>query len=110
MATTSTRGGQIGNKNAQKPRIWSDALRKYAVQNPKELDRAVKTLFDKACEGDVSAAREIADRLEGKPTQQVEQKTELAGTVLIETAKRPKITKEEWLALHGMGTTTRPTE
>lgn len=108
MATTSTRGGQIGNKNAQKPRIWSDALRKYAVQNPEELNKAVKTLFDKACDGDVSAAKEIADRLEGKAVQAVEQKTEIVGEIAVST--RPQLSKEEWLAAHNVGTTGRPAE
>ena len=79
MSTTATRGGQTGNKNAQKPRLWSDALRKYAVQNPKEVELAAATLWKKAAEGDVAAAKEIADRMEGKPSQQ--QQVEHSGTV-----------------------------
>lgn len=106
MATSATRGGQIGNKNAQKSRLWSDALRKYAVQNPEALNKAVKTLFDKACDGDVSAAKEIADRLEGKAVQAVEQKTEIVGEISV--SSRPQLTKEEWLAIHGLGTAARP--
>lgn len=81
MATTATRGGQTGNKNAEKPRIWSDALRKYAVQNPKEVAKAAETLWKKAAEGDVQAAREIADRMEGKPTQSIDAKVDASVTV-----------------------------
>lgn len=102
MTTSATRGGQTGNKNAEKPRIWSDALRKYAVQNPKDVEKAVQTLWKKAADGDVQAAKEIADRLEGKAVQSVEQKTELTGTV--ELATRPKLSKAEWLKAHGLGT------
>jgi len=71
MTTSNTRGGQSGNENAKKPRIWSDALRKYAVQNPKTVEKAAKVMWENAAEGDVQAAKEIADRLEGKPTQTI---------------------------------------
>ena len=61
-----------GNNNATKNKYWSDALRKYITQNPKELEEAAKALFAKANEGDVAAIREIGDRLEGKAVQRVE--------------------------------------
>jgi hypothetical protein len=61
-----------GNKNATKNKYWSDALRKYILQNPKELEEAAKALFAKAKDGDVAAMKEIGDRLEGKAVQRVE--------------------------------------
>ena len=77
--TTATRGGQIGNENAKKPRIWSDALRKHFIQNPQDLEAAVKSLIARAMDGDVSASKEIADRLEGRAEQP--QKVEHSGKV-----------------------------
>lgn len=76
MTAKTPRGGQIGNKNAEKPRLWSDALRKHAVQNPHKVAKAAEMLWDKAAEGDVAAAREIADRMEGKPLQATVHSTE----------------------------------
>ena len=71
MTTATTRGGQPGNTNGKKPRIFSDALRKHAVQNPELVARAAAALWNLAADGDIAAAREISDRLEGKPTQTV---------------------------------------
>lgn len=61
-----------GNRANAKAKVWSDVLRKYSVQNPNELMAIVKSLFDKAKDGDVAAIREIGDRLEGKVSQQVD--------------------------------------
>lgn len=66
-----------GNNNATKNQYWSDALRKHVTQNPKDLAQAAQALFDKAKEGDVMAMKEIGDRLEGKPKQQVEMSGDL---------------------------------
>ena len=106
MTTSATRGGQVGNDNAVKPRVLSDALRKYAIQNPSEVERFVKSLWNKAADGDIPAAKELLDRLEGKPMQAIEQKTEHSGTISI--AQVPELTKEEWLDAHGLGKPARP--
>jgi len=79
----NTRGGQIGNQNAAKPKLISDALRKHLVQNGEKVEKLVKVLIDKALEGDMSAMRELLDRLEGKVTQSVEQNTNLTADVEI---------------------------
>jgi hypothetical protein len=65
-------GAPIGNNNNKKNLYWSEALRKHITQNPKDLADAAQALFLKAKEGDVSAIREIGDRLEGKAVQRVE--------------------------------------
>lgn len=65
-------GAPIGNDNNKKNLYWSDALRKHVTQNPNDLLAAAKALFDKAKDGDVTAMKEIGDRLEGKPKQQVD--------------------------------------
>lgn len=106
MTATATRGAPIGSQNGKKPRIWSDALRKHFVQNPEDLAKAVKALVNRAMDGDVSAGKEIADRLEGRPMQPIEQKTEISGEVAVNT--RPQLTKDEWLKAHGLGTSAGP--
>ena len=78
----NTRGAPIGNQNAIKPKVWSDALRKAIIQND-NLSKLADALILKALEGDVSALRELGDRLEGKVTQSVEQNTNLTADVEI---------------------------
>jgi hypothetical protein len=63
-------GAPIGNTNNIKNKVWSDVLRKHSTQNPQELIEVAKALFAKAKEGDVAAAKEIGDRIEGKVAQQ----------------------------------------
>ena len=64
-------GGQKGNNNAARGSEWRDAVRKCIVQG-KSLDKLAQTLVDKALDGDMVALKEIGDRLDGKPKQQVD--------------------------------------
>ena len=80
-AAKNTRGAPIVNQNAAKPKLISDALRKHLVQNGEKVEKLVTVLIDKALEGDMSAMRELLDRLEGKVTQSVEQNTNLTADV-----------------------------
>ena len=84
MATTkNTLGGAPqGNNNAAKAKIWSDAIRKVVVQK-QALDQLALALVEKALSGDLQALKELGDRLEGKPIQAVEQKTEHSGEVTV---------------------------
>ena len=79
--TKNTLGGAPkGNQNAVKGKMWSDALRKEIIQND-HLAQLVKSLIDKALDGDMAALKEIGDRLEGKPVQSVEQTTQLSADI-----------------------------
>jgi len=60
----------LGNDNNKKAKVWSDALRKYIVQNDK-MEALAKAAVNKALDGDVAALKEIGDRLEGKVSQQI---------------------------------------
>lgn len=55
-------------------------MRKAIIQND-NLSKLADALILKALEGDVSALRELGDRLEGKVTQQIEQNTNLTADV-----------------------------
>lgn len=62
-------GGQPGNKNAKRGTMWRDAIRKALAKDKKALDRLANALILKAQEGDMSALKEIGDRLDGKAVQ-----------------------------------------
>lgn len=65
-------------KGAQADQLWRDALRIVAAEEievegkkQKKLRRVASKLFDAAMDGDTAAAREIGDRLDGRPRQVV---------------------------------------
>lgn len=58
-------------------KLWRDAIHRAVKRVEKgDKDKRLEKLADKlvavALEGDVSALKEIGDRLDGKPTQQVD--------------------------------------
>ena len=61
-----------GNKNSSKEnRIWGNIIRKLAVQEDyKRLHAMAEKLYEKAAEGDLSAIKEVGDRLDGKVAQE----------------------------------------
>ena len=65
------RGAPIGNTNAQKGKVWNDALRRaIASDQGARVLRAAQRLLDKAANGEPWAIKELADRLDGKPQQE----------------------------------------
>lgn len=64
------RGAPIGNRNGTRP--FASAL-KHAIadagQDRAALIEIAQALLAKALDGDLQAIREVADRLDGKPTQ-----------------------------------------
>lgn len=64
-----------GNKHASKEnRVWGSLIRRLAVQEDyKRLHAIANKLYEMAAEGDMSAIKEIGDRLDGKAiaTQEV---------------------------------------
>jgi hypothetical protein len=66
-------GRPVGSVTKDKP--FRDALRMQlaaAGEDHKALRTIAQGLIDRAAEGDVAAIKEIADRLDGKPTRSVE--------------------------------------
>jgi isocitrate dehydrogenase len=79
MAKTS--GAQPGNDNAAKGKKWKDAIH-YAITKDKQaLQDVAKALISKAKEGDVSAIKELGDRIDGKVSQELEHSGEIKATV-----------------------------
>ena len=71
--TPRGRGAPIGNTNgAKRNRLWTDALKRHAAQNPEAMAKIAKKVFQLAMEGDMQAVKEIGDRIDGKPVQAVE--------------------------------------
>lgn len=64
------RGGQPGNNNAGKNKVWIAALNRAIAQDDGErLRKAAEKLIDLAVAGEVAALKELGDRLDGKPHQ-----------------------------------------
>ena len=59
-------GNDYSSKNN---RLWRNTLHRIAVQQPERLRKIAEALYSKAEEGDLNAAKEIGDRLDGKPAQ-----------------------------------------
>lgn len=62
-------GAPKGNSNARKGTMWRDAIHKALTQDRSALERLAKRLISMAEEGDMTAMKEIGDRLDGKPMQ-----------------------------------------
>lgn len=77
-------GAPLGNRNGEKQnRLWSEAIRRAIVQDDgKRLRMLAEKLLDKAAEGDVSALKELGDRLDGKAHQSIDQTTTHSGEVV----------------------------
>lgn len=62
-----------GNTNASKQyRLWAETLRRIGIQDEaKRLRRVAEAIYAKAEEGDVQAAKEIGDRIDGKAVQTI---------------------------------------
>ena len=68
-------GAALGNQNARKGK-WADALSRAVededpVSRRRRLDTIARKLIEKAEEGDIQAIKELGDRIDGKPGQQV---------------------------------------
>jgi hypothetical protein len=74
MAFQKGQSGNPGGRPSERP--WRDALLLALNEragkkktDPKKLRKVADAVVAAAIEGDVTAAREIGDRLDGKPTQ-----------------------------------------
>lgn len=73
MPFAKGQSGNPGGRKADKP--WRDALMlavNEADGDKKKLRKIAEALVEQAMDGDVSAIKEIGDRIDGKPKQQIE--------------------------------------
>jgi hypothetical protein len=66
-------GAPIGNQNAANAKVWKAAvmraLEETGADRKKAIDSLAAALIEKGLSGDVSALKEIGDRVDGKPGQ-----------------------------------------
>jgi len=81
--TTGKVGGQPNNTNSSKNnRLWAETIKRAVTQSDSErLRRIAEALLTKAEDGDMSAIKELGDRLDGKPNQTVD--SNITGELLI---------------------------
>ena len=69
-------GAPLGNQNAARAKQWQAAIeraldKRGAMDRKAALDELAGKLLDKAGEGDMTALKELGDRLDGKPAQTI---------------------------------------
>lgn len=72
-------GGQLGNKSGRKGMLFRDALHKAIKRHPANetkqktvLVKLCTKLLDEGLSGNLTAIKETADRLDGKPAQVIQ--------------------------------------
>ncbi len=82
-----SQGAPLGNQNAKKGKAWSDAIRRAIREQVDGEDWEAKIanlaakLVKAADSGDLAALKEVGDRIDGKPKQQLEVAGEDGGPV-----------------------------
>ena len=78
----------LGNQYAAKDRLWRAAIlraleARSRVDQVQALDKIAEAMLSKAAEGDLTAIKELGDRLDGKSMQYMEAKVSgnLAGVL-----------------------------
>ena len=66
-------GAPKNNQNAVKSnRLWANAIRRAVMQSSgKKLRSLAERLIERASQGDISALKELGDRLDGKSAQSI---------------------------------------
>lgn len=78
----------VGNSNAAKGKAWADAVKrairtKYGKEWEQSLEELAAKLVEAADQGDLQALKEVGDRIDGKPKQQIEASGEGGGPLLL---------------------------
>lgn len=103
----ASKGAPKGNQNAKKEnRLWADAIR-IAIVSGKKLRPLAEKLIAKAEEGDMAAMREIGDRLDGKPSQDISTTTHQHHHVHVTVSESSKLITEA-LGVREEGTPKEP--
>lgn len=81
-------GAPLGNQNASKGRLWHQAIlraleKRGGGDRVKAMDELAEKLLDAVATGDLQALKEFGDRVDGKPSQQIEATGEGGGPLII---------------------------
>ena len=104
-------GGQPGNSNAARGTRWREALRKALAKmdggdKGKALEKVAVALIGAAQEGDISAIKELGDRIDGKAVAMVVQDVTVHDSPGVDAP--PLATNyQEWITRH-VDAATRP--
>lgn len=84
-------GAPVGNTNAAKSRPWAAAIKRALEKRSRfaqmeALDELAEKLLAQCDAGDMTALKELGDRLDGKPTQAVEHAGNGGGSIGITTS------------------------
>lgn len=88
------RGGQIGNSNATKNKLFLNSLKRRLIQSPERLEKIIEALITQAENVQPWAIKELLDRIDSKPIQNnfidIEEKKEIKNidVVFIESKTR----------------------
>ena len=76
-------GAPEGNTNSNSDnRLWANTIRRAVLQSDAErLRKIAEALLDKAAEGDISAIKEMGDRLDGKSVQKTDTDLNVSGAL-----------------------------
>jgi hypothetical protein len=77
-----------GNQNAAKGKAWAEAVKKairtkYGKEWDESLAELATQLVNAAAAGDLQALKEVGDRIDGKPKQQIEATGENGGPIVM---------------------------
>lgn len=91
MAFEKGKSGNPGGRPSVKP--WREALElavneEDPVTKKRKLRRIAEAVIDAAMAGDMTAAKEVGDRLDGKPRQETEISGSEGGPILIQEVRR----------------------
>jgi hypothetical protein len=86
--------GESGNPTGgyKRPKIWREAIeraiKRREQDDPQALEKLADSLLRKVADGDVSAIKEIGDRLDGKVTQTFGGDDEKPAIAVVQTIER----------------------
>ena len=88
-----------GNQNAAKAKVWHGAIMRAlraesATDRLEALDDIAQKLIQACRDGDLPALRELGDRLDGKPGQQIILTGAEGGAVQVEEVRRTVVDPE----------------
>lgn len=95
--------GVKGRSGPKQEKPWRDAIQRAVHRTAEDgktrrLDQLADKLVVEALAGDVPALKEIGDRLDGRPRQEIDATVER--TTFVIRAPEPAQTTEEWKRTH----------